>query len=59
MSSEKDTLKNTSNEKPKILEFSLQSSATKPFDMERMMGKPSDEKVAYTANNVTTEQEGN
>mgnify|MGYP004637421109 CR=1 FL=1 len=40
MSSEKDVLKNPSNnEKPKTLDFSLQSSATKPYDMSRIMGQ--------------------
>ena len=45
MSSEKDTFKNPSNEKPKALDFSLQSSATKPLDMNRMMGKTSEKKT--------------
>ena len=58
MSSEKDTFKNLSNEKPKTMDFSLQSNATKPLDMNRMLGKPSEEKAADTTNNVTTAQEG-
>ena len=58
MSSEKDTFKNLSNEKPKTMDFSLQSTATKPLDMNRMLGKPSEEKAADTTNNVTTAQEG-
>ena len=53
MSFEKDTFKNPSNEKPKTMDFSLQSNATKPLD------KPSEEKAADTTNNVTTAQEGN
>lgn len=48
MSSEKDTFKNLSNEKPKTMDFSLQSNATKPLDMNRMLGKPSEEKAADT-----------
>lgn len=59
MSSEKDTFKNPSNEKPKTTDFSLQSNATKPLDMNRMLGKHSEEKAADTTNNVTTAQEGN
>ena len=59
MSSEKDTFMNPSNEKPKTMDFSLQSNATKPLDMNRMLGKPSEEKAADTTNKVTTEQEGN
>ena len=59
MSFEKDTFKNPSNEKPKTMDFSLQSNATKPLDMNRMLGKPSEEKAADTTNNVTTAQEGN
>ena len=59
MSSEKDSIKNPSNEKPKTMDFSLQSNATKPLDMNRMLGKPSEEKAADTTNKVTTEQEGN
>ena len=59
MSSEKDTFKNPSNEKPKTMDFSLQSIATKPLDMNRMLGKPSEETAAHTTNKVTTEQEGN
>ena len=58
MSSEKDTFKNLSNENPKTMDFSLQSNATKPLDMNRMLGKPSEEKAADTTNNVTTAQEG-
>ena len=58
MSSEKDTFKNLSNEKPKTMDFSLQSNATKPLDMNRMLGKPSEEKAADTTNTVTTAQEG-
>lgn len=58
MSSEKDTFKNLSNEKPKTMDFSLQSNETKPLDMNRMLGKPSEEKAADTTNNVTTAQEG-
>ena len=58
MSSEKDTFKNLSNEKPKTMDFSLQSNATKPLDMNRMLGKPSEEKAADTTNNVATAQEG-
>ena len=58
MSSEKDTFKNLSNEKPKTMDFSLQSNATMPLDMNRMLGKPSEEKAADTTNNVTTAQEG-
>ena len=58
MSSEKDTFKNLSNEKPKTMDFSLQSNATKPLDMNRMLGKPSEEKAADTTNNETTAQEG-
>ena len=58
MSSEKDTFKNLSNEKPKTMDFSLQSNATKPLDMNRLLGKPSEEKAADTTNNVTTAQEG-
>lgn len=43
MSSEKNVLKNPSNnEKPKTLDFSLQSSATKPLDLNRIMGKPAE-----------------
>ena len=45
MSFEKDTFKNPSNEKPKTMDFSLQSNATKPLDMNRMLGKPSEEKA--------------
>ena len=45
MSSEKDTFKNPSNEKPKTMDFSLQSNATKPLDMNRMLGKPSEERL--------------
>lgn len=41
------------------MDFSLQSNATKPLDMNRMLGKPSEEKAADTTNNVTTAQEGN
>lgn len=59
MSSEKDTFKNPSNAKPKTMDFSLQSNATKPLDMNRMLGKPSEEKDADTTNNVIAEQEGN
>ena len=59
MSSEKDTFKNPSNEKPKTMDFSLQSNATKPLDINRMLGKPSEEKAADTTNKVTTEQECN
>ena len=58
MGSEEDTFKNLSNEKPKTMDFSLQSNATKPLDMNRMLGKPSEEKAADTTNNVTTAQEG-
>ena len=32
MSFEKDTFKNPSNEKPKTMDFSLQSNATKPLE---------------------------
>lgn len=59
MSSEKDTFKNPSIEKPKTMDFSLQSNATKPLDMNRMLGKPSEEKAADTTNHVTTAQKGN
>ena len=59
MSSEKDTFKNPSNEKPKKIDFSLQSSATKPLDMDRIIGKPSEEKIVDTTNNEATVQEGN
>ena len=45
MSSERDVLKNPSNnDKPKTLDFSLQSSATKPLDLTRIMGKPAETK---------------
>lgn len=40
MSSEKDTFKNPNNKKPKTFDLSLQLSATKPLDMDRIMGKP-------------------
>lgn len=40
MSSEKNVLKNPSNnEKPKTLDFSLQSSATKPLDLQGHWGQ--------------------
>ncbi len=58
MSSEKDTFKNLSNGKHKTMDFSLQSNATKPLDMNRMLGKPSEEKAADATNNLTTAQEG-
>lgn len=58
MNSEKDTLKNPSNnEKPKTINFSLQSSATKPLDMERIMGKPVESKE-NTTTMQSTSQEG-
>ena len=50
MSSEKDVLKNPeNNEKLKILDFSLQSSAETPYDMSRIMGKPTESKDEITA----------
>lgn len=64
MNSEKDVLKNPSNnEKPKTLDFSLQSSATKPYDMSRIMGKPAAESKTETtethlASQQPTPQEG-
>lgn len=58
MSSEKDTLKNPSNnEKAKILDFSLQSSETKPLDLSRIMGKPTESKEDTTTMQ-TSSQEG-
>ena len=49
MSSERDVLKNPSNnEKTKTLDFSLQSSATKPLDLIRIMGKPAETKEDTT-----------
>ena len=64
MSSEKDILKNPgNNEKLKIFDFSLQSSATKPYDMSRIMGqlvvKTEDETTAtHSALQHPTSQEG-
>ena len=57
MSSEKDVLKNPSNnEKPKTLDFSLQSSATKPYDMSRIMGKPAESKAETTETHLASQQ---
>lgn len=57
MSSEKDVLKNPgNNEKPKTLDFSLQSSATKPYDMSRIMGKPAEPKDNTTATQPTSQE---
>lgn len=57
MSSEKDILKNPSNnEKTKTLDFSLQSSATKPYDMSRIMGKPVEFKDETTATQSALQQ---
>lgn len=64
MSSEKDILKNPgNNEKLKIFDFSLQSNATKPYDMSRIMGqlvvKTEDETTAtHSALQHPTSQEG-
>lgn len=63
MSSEKDILKNPgNNEKLKIFDFSLQSNATKPYDMSRIMGqlvKTEDETTATnSALQHPTSQEG-
>ena len=57
MSSEKDVLKNPSNnEKPKTLDFSLQSNATKPYDMSRIMGQPVESKAETTATQSELQQ---
>ena len=57
MNSEKDVLKNPgNNEKPKTLDFSLQSSATKPYDMSRIMGKPAESKNETTATQPTSQE---
>ena len=57
MSSEKDVLKNPSNnEKPKTLDFSLQSSATKPLDLSRIMGKPAETKGDTTVTQATSQE---
>lgn len=63
MSSEKDILKNPgNNEKLKIFDFSLQSNATKTYDMSRIMGqlvKTEDETTAtHSALQHPTSQEG-
>lgn len=63
MSSEKDILKNPgNNEKLKIFDFSLQSNATKPYDMSRIMGQlvqTEDETTAtHSALQHPTSQEG-
>ena len=64
MSSEKDILKNPgNNEKLKIFDFYLQSNATKPYDMSRIMGqlvvKTEDETTAtHSALQHPTSQEG-
>lgn len=57
MSSEKDVLKNPgNNETPKTLNFSLQSSATKPYDMSRIMGQPVESKNETTATQPALQQ---
>ncbi len=57
MNSEKDVLKNPgNNEKPKTLDFSLQSSGTKPYDMSRIMGKPAESKNETTATQPTSQE---
>ncbi len=57
MSSEKDVLKNPSNnETPKTLDFSLQSSATKPYDMSRIMGQQVESKDETTATQSALQQ---
>ena len=57
MSSEKDVLKNPgNNEKPRTLDFSLQSSATKPYDMSRIMGQPVESKNETTATQSALQQ---
>lgn len=57
MSSEKDVLKNPSNnETPKTLDFSLQSSATKPYDMNRIMGQQVESKDETTATQSALQQ---
>lgn len=63
MSSEKDVLKNPgNNEKPKTFDFSLQTNATKPYDMSRIMGQPVESKDESTATQSVlqhhTSQEG-
>ena len=58
MSSKKDVFKNPSyNDKPKTLDFSLQSGATKPYDLGRIMGKPAETKDE-TTETQSTSQEG-
>ena len=55
--SEKDVLKNPgNNEKPRTLDFSLQSSATKPYDMSRIMGQPVESKNETTATQSALQQ---
>ena len=55
MSSEKDVLKNPgNNEKPRTLDFSL--SATKPYDMSRIMGQPVESKNETTATQSALQQ---
>lgn len=57
MSSEKDVLKNLgNNETPKTLDFSLQSSATKPYDMNRIMGQQVESKDETTATQSALQQ---
>ena len=57
MSSEKDALKNPSNnETLKMLDFSLQSIATKPYDMSRIMGKSIESKDETTATQSALQQ---
>ncbi len=57
MSSEKDVLKNPgNNEKTKMLDFSLQSSVTKPLDLNRIMGKPIEVKEDTTTTQPTSQE---
>lgn len=51
MSSEKDTLKNENN-KNNRLNFSLQASETKSFDIKRMLGTPKEKKNTADNNKV-------
>ena len=58
MASEKENFKSSSNEKIRAIDFSLQASATKPFDITRMMGKSSEDNQT-DASDTPYEQEGN
>lgn len=51
MNFETNNSKSQNNEKKNTLDFSLQSSATKPLDIKRMIGKP-----VKTQENTTSAQ---